>query len=232
MHVWAALTESNLHCIVFLKGVIRCKIYFYMVFAYKCVCSVWTQPPYNIKQSIHSFFVILKKSKHSIIMSYTWLWCHIAHAPPTNADWLYFRHLYTLCQSSTLSTCPMEERGGVSSCSLSFKETCTKTGRCEQSCFWGGKKCVVLHNHWGILTKVCYKLYMKTLKNHTNLWKNWHPMTPLKLNFCILFSLIIFYGFTPHRNVAPIQIASSVVSLGGTICLTDQWQMGNNSWKQ
>jgi len=37
----------------------------------------------------------------------------------------------------------------VSSCSLSFKETCTETGRCEQSCFWGGKKDVLL-NHWGI----------------------------------------------------------------------------------
>ncbi len=31
-----------------------------------------------------------------------------------------------------LKTKKTEERGGVSSSSLSFKETCTETGRCEQ----------------------------------------------------------------------------------------------------
>ncbi len=49
-----------------------------------------------------------------------------------------------------------KRRGGVSSSSLSFKGTCTETGCCEQSCFWQGKKGVVLHCHWGILTKVLY----------------------------------------------------------------------------
>ncbi len=28
-------------------------------------------------------------------------------------------------------------------------------GRCEQSCFWQGKKCVVLHYHWDILNWKC-----------------------------------------------------------------------------
>ncbi len=32
-------------------------------------------------------------------------------------------------------------------------------------------KGVVLHDHWGILTKVCCRHFMKILKNHTNLWK-------------------------------------------------------------
>jgi len=37
-------------------------------------------------------------------------------------------------------TRPTEERGVVSSCSLSFKETCNKMGCCGQRCFWGGKR--------------------------------------------------------------------------------------------
>ncbi len=72
-----------------------------------------------------------------------------------------------------------EERGGVSSSSLSFKGTCTETGRREHSCFWQGKKGVVLHYHWEILNKVCYRLFMKTLKNHTNLCK-WASDVPFK----------------------------------------------------
>ncbi len=56
-----------------------------------------------------------------------------------------------------------KRRGGVSSSSLSFKGTCTETGCCEQSCFWQGKKGVVLHCHWGILTKVCYRRFTKTI---------------------------------------------------------------------
>jgi len=43
-----------------------------------------------------------------------------------------------------------------------LKETWTETNCCKQSCFWGN---VVLHIHWGIWSKICYKLYMKTLKN-------------------------------------------------------------------
>jgi len=73
-----------------------------------------------------------------------------------------------------------EKRGGVSSSSLSFKETCTETGPCEQSCFRQGTKwCWFTHDHWGILTKVYCRHFMKTLKNHTNLWKNRHLMSPL-----------------------------------------------------
>ncbi len=40
-------------------------------------------------------------------------------------------------------------------------------------------KMVVLHYHWYILTKPCYRLFIQTLKNHINLWINGHPMTPL-----------------------------------------------------
>ncbi len=38
-------------------------------------------------------------------------------------------------------------------------------GHCEQSCFWQGKKGVVLQYRWEILGKVCYWLFMKTVKN-------------------------------------------------------------------
>ncbi len=42
-------------------------------------------------------------------------------------------------------------------------------------------KSVVLHYHWEVLTKVCYRLFMKTLKNHNQLLeKNGHPMSPLR----------------------------------------------------
>ncbi len=47
--------------------------------------------------------------------------------------------------------------------SLACKELCAEMSRCEQSCFWQGKKGVVLHDHWDH--------FKKTLKNHTNLWK-------------------------------------------------------------
>ncbi len=48
-------------------------------------------------------------------------------------------------------------------CSLAWKEICTETSHCEQSCFWQGKKGVVLHDHWDH--------FKKTLMNHTTLWK-------------------------------------------------------------
>ncbi len=62
-----------------------------------------------------------------------------------------------------------EGRGEQSS--LACKGTCTKMACCVQCCFWQGKKGVVLHYHWEFLTKVCYRLLIKTLKNHINLWK-------------------------------------------------------------
>jgi len=39
--------------------------------------------------------------------------------------------LYTVCQGCLVSTHSTDKRGGVSSCSLSFKETCTKMCRWE-----------------------------------------------------------------------------------------------------
>ncbi len=50
-----------------------------------------------------------------------------------------------------------EGRGEQSS--LACKEICTKMSRCEQSCFWQGKKGVVIHDNW--------EYFKKTLKNHT-----------------------------------------------------------------
>ncbi len=52
-----------------------------------------------------------------------------------------------------------EGRGQKSS--LAFKGTCNKTARWKQSWFWQGKKGVVLHYLWEILTKVCYRLFIK-----------------------------------------------------------------------
>ncbi len=71
-----------------------------------------------------------------------------------------------------------EEKGGVSSSSLSFKGTCTKTGRCEQSCFWQGKKDVVLHYHWELLTKACIDFSWRPKESY-QLVENGHPMSPL-----------------------------------------------------
>ncbi len=47
--------------------------------------------------------------------------------------------------------------------SLACKEICTEISHCEQSCFWQGKKGVVLDDHWDH--------FKKTLKNPTTLWK-------------------------------------------------------------
>ncbi len=63
---------------------------------------------------------------------------------------------------------PTEERGLMSGAQLAFKEHALKRAaeyRAE------GKKGIVLHYHWEILTKVCYRIFTKTLKNQINLWK-------------------------------------------------------------
>ncbi len=74
-------------------------------------------------------------------------------------------------QSHENGSSPHGREGQGEQSSLAFKESCTKTACCVQSCFWQGKKGVVLHYHWEILTKVCYRLFIKTLKYHINLWK-------------------------------------------------------------
>ncbi len=65
-----------------------------------------------------------------------------------------------------------QKRGPGGQSSLACKEICTETSRCEQSCFWPGKKGVVFHDHWDH--------FEKTLKNHTNLWKMGIRLSPLK----------------------------------------------------
>ncbi len=45
-----------------------------------------------------------------------------------------------------------------------------KMARWKQSWFWQGKEGVFSHDHREILTKVCCRLFIKTLKNNFNLW--------------------------------------------------------------
>ncbi len=80
-----------------------------------------------------------------------------------------------------------EGRGEQSS--FAFKAMCNKTACCRHSCFWQGKNGVVLHYHWKILTKLCYRLFIKTLKFSPNHEKN--PHLPVAL--VILKTLISFF---------------------------------------
>ncbi len=84
----------------------------------------------------------------------------------------------------------ISERGGVSSSSLAFKGTCTKTAH----------------------IKVCYGLFIKTLKNHNNLWKYGHLMTPLKKTCADPFYMVV------HLNVY-IQMVHNAEYL----CLKETW---------
>ncbi len=70
-----------------------------------------------------------------------------------------------------------EERGGVTRAQQHLKEN-DNTACSKKSCFWQGKKRCFLHYQWEILTKLCYRLFIKTLKNNINLWKI-GIMTPL-----------------------------------------------------
>ncbi len=74
--------------------------------------------------------------------------------------------------------------------------TCTETGSCEQSCFWQGKKGVVLHYHWEILTKVYNRLFIKTLKNLINLWKMGIRWPLFKKNSSTLLYTVGKHGFS------------------------------------
>ncbi len=71
----------------------------------------------------------------------------------------------------------MEEMGGVSSCSLSFKETCTEQVAVNRAAFDKVKR-VLLY-----MTIEEFQIwhFMKTLNNHTNLGI-FKKMTPLKKN--------------------------------------------------
>jgi len=97
------------------------------------------------KKSIHTFFLILKKPKHSqysfseendVIL--LMLRPQLLRDCPVLAYFLHQPFVYCPPRqhfTCLISTCPTGEGGGVSSCSLSFKETCTEMGRCEQGCF-------------------------------------------------------------------------------------------------
>ncbi len=67
----------------------------------------------------------------------------------------HFLFFMIICESRLLFH-RREGRGEQSS--LACKEICTDTSHCEQSCFWQGKKGVVLPDHWDQF-------------NHTTLWK-------------------------------------------------------------
>ncbi len=58
----------------------------------------------------------------------------------------------------------LSESCSVKQSSLAFKAACKKTVCCEKSCFWQGKNCVILHYYWNISTKICYKLFIKTIR--------------------------------------------------------------------
>ncbi len=72
-----------------------------------------------------------------------------------------------------------EERNGVSSNSLSFKETCSETAHCEQSCFWQCKKGAVLDDFWGILTKIMQQTIQEDHKITLTCGK-WASYVPFK----------------------------------------------------
>ncbi len=63
-----------------------------------------------------------------------------------------------------------EGRGEQSS--LACKEICTETSRCEPSCFWQGKKGVVLHDH--------LRPFQEVPKESYQLVEDGRPMSPLK----------------------------------------------------
>ncbi len=63
-----------------------------------------------------------------------------------------------------------EERGGVSRAHLHLKENTTKQLALKRAVFDRFKK-VFFYTTDEKLTKLCYRLFIKTLKNHINLWK-------------------------------------------------------------
>ncbi len=63
------------------------------------------------------------------------------------------------------------KRGRSQHNSLAFKGTWTKNGMLKTELILTGWRRCILHYHWELLTKVCYRLFVKTLKNHINLWK-------------------------------------------------------------
>ncbi len=90
---------------------------------------------------------------------------------------LYF--LMIICKSRLLFH-------GREQCSSAYKETCTETSRCEQSCFWHGKRC-------------CFTRplgpFQEDPKESHHLVEDGHPMSPLKhSHHTIRLTLKPFWG--------------------------------------
>ncbi len=76
------------------------------------------------------------------------------------------------------------KRGGVSRVQWDLKHHELDQRAEDKSWFWQGKE-GFLHYHWEILTKVYFRLFFKTLKNHINLCKM-DPFKPIQLLQCEL----------------------------------------------
>jgi len=72
---------------------------------------------------------------------------------------------------------------------------------------FSGVKKYVLHNNWGILTKVLKTVHEEDPKKSCQLVKNGHPMTPLKNHYAkkgsidILFHKTIMFTITGYLNM-------------------------------
>ncbi len=81
--------------------------------------------------------------------------------------------------------------GGVSRAHLHLKRHATKRFAINRAVF-DKVKCVVLHYHWEILTKVYFRFFIKTLKNHIDLWK-WASDDPFnKANVSFYLTTLTF----------------------------------------
>ncbi len=89
----------------------------------------------------------------------------------------FITHNRDTCLKQSQRTAGMEGAGEFCS-SFVFKRM-YRNGSLWTELFLTSLKSVVLHYHWEVLTKVCYRLFMKTLKNHTNFWKKMGIRCPL-----------------------------------------------------
>ncbi len=127
-----------------------------------CVGSVCAQPPYNAKNPPSGFLLIysnLTPFSNQTILSFLSVWHH------TDEDGSHesFFGVKSLREG-------LGREGWGKQSSFAFKAECNNMACSEKSCFWQGKKGIVLHFHWEILTNVCYRLF---IINHINLGIRW-----------------------------------------------------------
>ncbi len=123
---------------------------------------------------------------------------------------------------ATLSQRAAQKRGvgwGEQS-TFAFKATCNKTVCYKQSCFWQGKKCVVLHYHWEILTKVYFRFFIKTLKNHIDLWK-WASDDPFNKAFVSFYLTTLTFSTEMREKVRNAKYKRAVLRI--VSYKPDQW---------